>query len=247
MTLTILILAKNEEKNIKDCIESAKFADEIIVIDDFSADNTKEIAENLGAKVCQRAMNGNWGEQQTFAIQQATSEWIFFLDADERIAPELAEEVKEAVRKNEYYTYRVPRLNHVMGEQLRYGGWYPDYGIHLLPCQGTSVEGLVHPQIHHKYKERKLKHFIIHYAYTSWEQYFNKFNLYTKLAAEKNHQKGKRACFFRDIVLRPCFAFFKMYILKAGWLDGRVGFIMAAYHYFYTMSKYVKLYYIQKE
>lgn len=247
MTLTVLILAKNEEKNIKDCIESAKFADEIVVIDDFSADNTKEIAEQLGAKVYQRALNGDFGAQQTFAITKATSEWIFILDADERITPELAAEVSDAIKKKEYYAYKVPRLNHIVGQQLRHGGWYPDYGIHLLPRRGTTVEGLVHQQIRHQYEERKLKHFITHYAYASWEQYFNKFNLYTKLAAEKNYQKGKRTCFFRDIVLRPCFAFFKMYILKAGWLDGRVGFIMAAYHYFYTMSKYVKLYYIQKE
>lgn len=247
MTLSVLILAKNEEKNIKDCIESAKFADEIIVIDDFSDDTTKEIAENLGAKVYQRALNGDFGAQQTFAIEKATGEWIFILDADERITPELADETRKIVEKHEYYAYKVSRLNHVMGKLIRHGGWYPDYATRLFPRQGTTAKGLVHQQIVHQYQEKKLKYSIIHYTYISWEQYFNKFNLYTKLAAEKNYQKGKRAYFFWDIILRPCFAFFKGYILRSGWLDGKQGFVLAIFHYFfYTMVKYVKLYYMQK-
>ncbi|MEN6414730.1 MAG: glycosyltransferase family 2 protein [Veillonellales bacterium] len=245
MKLTVLILAKNEEKNIRACIESALFADEIIVIDDFSTDNTANIAQELGAKVVQRAMNGDWGSQQTFAIQQAATDWIFFLDADERITPELAAEVQAAVKRNEPYTYLVPRLNHTMGNVLRHGGWYPDYGIHLLLREGSYVEGFVHPQIVHQHPLKKIAKPMIHYPYANWESYFNKLNLYTKLAAEKNKKKGKRANFFLDIMIRPYFAFFKMYILKAGWRDGRIGFILAVFHFFYTMAKYVKLYYIQ--
>ena len=87
--VSVLILARNEENNIKDCIESCNFADEVIVIDDNSTDKTKEIAEQLGARVINRSMNGDWGGQQTFAIQQAKYEWIFFIDADERCSPEL--------------------------------------------------------------------------------------------------------------------------------------------------------------
>ncbi|BBB91602.1 MAG TPA: glycosyltransferase family 2 protein [Methylomusa anaerophila] len=246
MTLTVLILAKNEEKNIRECIESAKFADEIIVIDDFSTDDTKAIAESLGAKVYQRAMNGDWGAQQTYAIQLARTEWIFFLDADERIPPALAVEIRNAVKLNEKYTYKVSRLNHIMGQALRHGGWYPDFGIHLLPREGSYVEGFVHPRIHHNYPEKQLKNHMLHYPYTSWEHYFNKLNLYTRLAAEKNRKNGKKANFFFDIMIRPHVAFFKMYILKAGWRDGKVGFILASFHYCYTMAKYVKLYYLQK-
>ena len=93
LNLSVLILAKNEEDNIKECIESILFADEIIVIDDYSTDATAAIAESLGAKVVKRAMNGDWGAQQTFAINQANCEWIYFIDADERMTPELAEEV----------------------------------------------------------------------------------------------------------------------------------------------------------
>lgn len=247
MSLSVLILAKNEEKNIADCINSASFADEIVVIDDNSTDDTARIAASLGAKVYQHAMNGDWGAQQNFALDKATSDWIFFLDADERITPALAEEIKSAVAKKELYAYKVPRLNYIAGQQLRHGGWYPDYGYHLVPREGLRVEGLVHPQFVHNYPTRKLHSPLIHYPYPTWEHYFNKFNLYTKLAAEKNLQKGKKAYFIRDIVLRPHFAFFRMYILRSGWRDGRMGFIQAVFHYFYTMAKYVKLYYLQRE
>ena len=97
VNLSVLILAKNEEKNIEACIRSALFADEVLVIDDLSSDRTKEIAEALGAKVLQRALNGNWGEQQTFAMQNAKCDWIYCLDADERISHRLAEEISRVV------------------------------------------------------------------------------------------------------------------------------------------------------
>lgn len=247
MTLSVLILAKNEEKNIGDCIKSALFADEIIVIDDYSTDRTAEIAKELGAKVCRRAMDGNWGAQQTFAIEQASGKWVFFLDADERFTPELAAETQAAVALGELYAYKVPRLNHFMGEVVRHCGWYPDYGFHLVPRDNFRVEGFVHPAFIHDYPTRYFKNHMLHYPYTSWEQYFNKFNLYTRLAAEKNYAKGKRANFFFDIMIRPFFAFFKMYVLKAGWLDGRLGLTLSSFHFFYTMAKYVKLYWLQRQ
>lgn len=245
--VTVLILAKNEEKNIADCVRSALFADEIIVIDDFSTDNTAKIAQDLGAKVCQRAMAGDWGAQQTFAIQQASSKWVFFLDADERFTPELVAETKQAIAKDELYAYKVPRLNYFMGEVVRYCGWYPDYGEHLVPRENFRVEGFVHPTFVHNYPTKYFKNHMIHYPYVSWDQYFHKFNLYTRLAAEKNYAKGKRANFFFDIMVRPFFAFFKMYILKRGILDGRTGLTLSALHFFYTMTKYVRLYTLQKQ
>ncbi|MDU2063340.1 MAG: glycosyltransferase family 2 protein [Sporomusaceae bacterium] len=241
MSVSVIILAKNEEKNIEACIQSALFADEVIVIDDFSTDRTVELAKQLGATIYQHSMNGNWGAQQTYAIEQAKTDWIFFLDADERIPAALAEEVRAAVDRNEKYAYLVPRLNHAMGKPLYHGGWYPDYGFHLMPREDFHVEGFVHPQFVHPYQSRKLKNHIIHYTYSSWEQYFNKLNNYTRLAAEKNYGKGKRCSFWRDIVARPLFAFVKMYLLQGGWRDGKIGFILASFHLTYTMAKYVKL------
>jgi glycosyltransferase involved in cell wall biosynthesis len=246
MSLAVLILARNEEKNIVDCINGVRFADEIIVIDDFSTDGTKKIAEELGAKVYQHAMNGDWAQQQNYARDQATTDWVFYLDADERVSSELAEEIKKAVDRNEKIVYKIPRLNYVMGDPIAHCG-YPDYVQRLLPRDQFYVEGIVHPTYVHSLPIKPFKTPLIHFTYVSWEQYFNKFNLYTKLAAEKNYNKGKRSVFLFDIIVRPCFAFFKYYILKAGWMDGKIGFIYSVYNGFYTMTKYVKLYYMQNK
>jgi len=247
LNLTALILAKNEEKNIAACIKSVLFAGEVVVIDDFSTDRTAEIAVSLGARVVQHAMEGNWGQQQTFAIQQAKYDWVYFIDADERMTAELAAEVKAAVEKDEKYTYRNARLNYFWGQPLRYGGWYPDYGIHLLPAKGSYVTGFVHPQIHHDYEERRLPFdaHLIHYPYKDWEHYISKLNRYTTLAAEKHKAEGKKAA-FSDILLHPVGGFFKEYILKSGWRAGKIGFILAWCHFYYTLMKYVKIYYLDK-
>lgn len=109
--VSVLILAKNEERNIEDCIKSCSFAQEIIVIDDYSIDATKVMAEGLGARVIQRGMNGDWGGQQTFAIQQASNKWIFFLDADERVTKSLASAICDAVIKDEKNAYWIERKN----------------------------------------------------------------------------------------------------------------------------------------
>jgi glycosyltransferase involved in cell wall biosynthesis len=246
VNVSVLILAKNEEKNITDCINSVKFADEVIVIDDFSTDNTRRIAESLGAKVVQHSMAGNWGAQQTFAIQQAAHKWIFFIDADERATEELAKEIEAAVNKNEQNAYWIQRENRFHFNKATHGVLRPDFVCRLMPKEGSSVEGFVHPAIITPYPAKKLKAFMYHYTYDNWNQYFNKFNNYTNLAAAKYKAEGKKCGFFKDILLRPIWAFFKVYILQGGFLDGKLGWILSVNHYFYTMSKYVKLYYLYK-
>ena len=247
--LSVLILAKNEEKNIADCIRSVSFADEVVVLDDFSTDRTAAIAEGLGARVVQRALDGNWGAQQTFGIGQTRYEWLFMIDADERASKRLAAKVSEIVAEDDRrYAYLNARLNYFWEHPLRHGGWFPDYVVRLLPREGTHVEGLVHQAIRHTYEEVRLPKdcYMIHYPYRSWEHYFSKFNVYTTLAAEKLREKGKRASLF-DILLHPAWASFRMYVLRGGWRDGRIGLFLAGFHFFYTMAKYVKLYYLDKK
>lgn len=246
-TVSILILAKNEEQNIRDCIESVtSFADEILVIDDFSDDRTAEIAIELGAKVIQHAMNGDWGGQQTFAINQASSKWILFLDADERISEPLAKEIKKTVENDESKAYWIERRNKFHHNKATHGVLRPDYVLRLMPAEGSYVEGYVHPAIITPYPTEKMKGHMFHYTYDNWHQYFNKFNNYTTLAANKYKDAGKSCSFFKDIMIRPAWAFFKVYILDRGFLDGKMGFILSVNHYFYTMIKYVKLYYLLK-
>lgn len=245
--ISVLILAKNEEKNIAACIKSCTFADEVIVIDDNSDDATKVIAENLGAQVINRAMNGDWGGQQTFAINQAKHEWIFFIDADERCTPELCEEIAEVVDKNHKYGYWVKRINHFRHRKVSHGPLSPDWVCRLMPAEGSYVEGFVHPQIVHKFEDKKLSKPMLHYTYETWDQYLRKMNQYSTLAADKYQKEGKNTNFLLDIIVRPAFAFFKMYILKLGILDGALGYMLCKNYANYTMNKYIKLRYLQKQ
>ncbi|WP_369832049.1 glycosyltransferase family 2 protein [Neisseria sp. N177_16] len=239
-----MILAKNEENNIQDCIESCNFAQEVVVIDDFSTDKTVEIAEKCGAKVIQRAMNGDWGGQQTFAIEQAESEWIFFIDADERCTQELGQEIIQTVARGEEFGFWVKRINHFQRKIVKHGPLSPDWVCRLMPRQGSRVEGFVHPKIIHQFADRKLNAPMLHFTYETWEQYLRKMNQYSTLSAEKYKKEGREYHFLIDIVLRPLFAFVKMYILKRGFLDGVLGYILAKNYANYTMNKYVKLKYL---
>ena len=245
-TVSVLILTRNEEQNIKDCIKSCQpFADEVIVVDDGSEDNTVSIAEVLGAKVVNRSMNGDWGAQQTFAIEQASSHWIFFIDADERCSPELCKEIKLAIQ-GEDLAYWIQRHNRFHYNVATHGVLRPDYVCRLMPKEGSYVEGYVHPAIITPYDKKQLTAPMYHYTYDNWDQYFNKLNKYTTLSAEKYKKANKSVSFLKDIVFRPFWAFLKMYLLQGGILDGKMGWVLSVNHYFYTMTKYVKLYYLYK-
>ncbi len=245
--LTVLILAKNEEKNIGNCIKSVLFADEILVIDDYSTDKTAEIAEGLGARVIQHSMDSNWGQQKTFGIEQATNPWIYLLDADERVTEALKQEILRAVNADEKFVYYNARLNHFCGQVVRHSGWFPDYGIHLIPKDGSYVTGYVHEEIHYKYPVKKMPRsaYLIHYTYESWEQYLRKLNTYTTLGARKKYDAGKRAGIM-DIILHPIFGMFKIFFIQRAFLDGLTGCFLTVAHGINVFMKYSKLYYLGK-
>ena len=247
LPLSVVIIARNEAQNLRDCLASVAFAQEIILVDDFSEDETAQIARECGAKVFQRAMNGDWGAQQTFAIEQATQDWILLLDCDERITPALAKEIREHVLSGKKFAYKIQRRNHFKGVPVNHGVLRPDFVPRLMPRAGTCVEGFVHPKIVFPYPHKKLHEPMLHFTYEKWGNYLQKFEKYTRLAAEKSYAEGKRARFLRDIIWRPAFAFFKMYILQGGFLDGKIGWILSANHFFYTEMKYVRLYFLQRE
>lgn len=247
LPLSVVIVARNEETNIRACLDSAAFAREAVVVDDFSSDGTRERAAEAGAKVFLRAMNGDWGAQQTFAIGQATQPWILLLDCDERVTSELAREIRERVLAGTPCAYAIRRVSHFGRIRVRRGVLRPDYVPRLMPRAGTRVEGLVHQKIVFPYPLKKLRAPMLHYTYESWRAYLTKFEKYTRLAAEKAFAEGRRARFFRDVVLRPAFAFFKMYVLQGGFLDGKLGWILSANHFFYTEMKYVRLYFLARE
>lgn len=243
--IAILILTYNEESNIKDCIETAKFADEIIVIDSGSSDNTKAIAESMGAKFIYNEMTG-FAKQRNFALLQTKCEWVMYLDADERLTNDACEEIKKIVKEGTRSAYEILRMNIVFGKRVFYGGHSPDYSLRLYPRDAIKWEGDVHEKANVKVPIKKMKNVMDHYTYNDWDKYFIKFNQYTSLMANQMKNKGKKAK-FSDIVFRPWYAFIRFYILKSGWRDGKIGFILAMLHSFYTLSKYVKLYYWQED
>lgn len=245
-TVTTIILTRNEEGNIRDCINTVQFSNEILVVDDGSTDQTKEIARSMGARVVEHAMNGDWGAQQTFAIREAQSKWILFLDADERISEPLAKEIQKIVKEDKPMAYWIQRHNQFHHNHATHGVLRPDWVLRLMPAEGSYVEGYVHPTIIAPYEEGRLQGPMYHYTYDNWHQYFNKLNNYTTLSAEKYRDQGKSCSFFKDIVLRPLWAFIKMYFLQGGILDGKMGYVLSVNHYFYTMTKYVKLYHLYK-
>ena len=247
--LAVLILTKNEEKNIAECIQSAAFANEIVVIDSGSTDRTRELAESAGARFVVHLMDDEgFAGQRNYALTQTNADWVFYLDADERITADAVAEIQAIVHQDTLSVWRVKRMNIVFGQMMRYGEHGPDFVTRLFQRESVHWEGVVHERpVMKKQAEVHTLHGVLHhYTYNDWDRYFDKFNQYTTLMAIKMQEKGKNGSFV-DILLHPIFAFIRFYILKRGFLDGKQGFIFAVTHYFYTMIKYVKLYYMQKE
>lgn len=240
MKLSAIIIAKNEQAHISDCLHSVAFADEMIVVDDNSEDDTAILAKNAGATVIVRSMNGDFAGQQNFAIAQARGEWLLFIDCDERVTPELAKEIQQAIYQPAC-AYRLRRLNHFAGQRVRFGTLRPDSVVRLVPNTNVQFVGRVHQKLHHDLAEKTLNAMMLHYTYTSWTQYYQKFEHYTRLSAQQAAAKGKKVVFLRDIVLRPKWAFVKVYLIHGGFLDGKIGWLLAVNHYHYTQAKYARL------
>ena len=242
--VTVIILTKNEEKNIQACIKSASFAKEIVVVDSGSTDDTERLAVKAGARFVIHPMGGDgFAGQRNFALQEAREKWVFYLDADERITPQVAEGIKSAVEKNEQCYYDVKRINVLFGQRMRGGGFGPDYSQRLYPKTAIKWHGVVHEHADCSLPLAHLYGHLEHYPYQSWDKYFEKFNRYTTMMAEKMYKNGKRAS-FADMLLHPLGGFVRFYFFKQGFREGKLGFILAVNHYFYTMTKYVKLYYL---
>lgn len=247
-SIGVVILTKNEEKNIKPCIESATFADDILVVDSGSEDATEELAKKEGARFIHHSMGEDgFAGQRNFALKQLDTDWVFYLDADERITPEAAEAIQKVVAENRPAAYNIKRYQIVFGQKMKYGGHGPDFSLRLYPRTMVHWQGVVHEHADIGELEVKLLPGILeHYTYTEWNSYYVKFNLYTTLMAEKMHQDGKRAS-FKDIILHPMFAFIRFYFLQQGFREGKLGFIFAVNHVFYTMVKYLKLMYMNEQ
>ena len=239
--LSVVIIAKDEEMNLPRCLESVKWADEIVLIDHHSTDKTATIAHEYGAKVISQDWCG-FGPAKQRGVDLADSEWILSIDADEVISPELADEIREVVRCSDNVDgYYIPRRTQFLGRWIYHCGWYPDPVLRLFrKTKGSFTTAVVHEQVVVDGKVGRLKRDLLHYSYPSLDVYLTKFNRYTTLAAREAFDRRKHASIL-EIVFRPLACFIKHYLLKAGFLDGFEGFLVSILSSGYVLVKYAKL------
>lgn len=239
--LTIIIPTFNEERNIREAFECARWADEVMVVDSFSKDNTPGIACELGARVIQHEYV-NSATQKNWAIPQASHPWVMILDADERIPPELGDEIREFLRDPKGHEgLRIFRANHFMGKPIRHSGWQDDSVLRVFPRDtGRYVDREVHADAVVAGPVLVARNKLLHNTFDSFEQYMRKFDQYTTWAAgDRAKRTGKVTVV--HLLLRPLWRFFKQYVLRAGFLDGKPGLIICMLSGFSVFLKYAKL------
>lgn len=242
-TISACITAFNESDNIRRCLESVKWCDEIVVVDSFSEDDTVAICREYTDRVYQHEWLGYIG-QKNLIKGMATSRWILFVDADEAVSPALRWEIQQEFASGdceEYAGYRFPRIVWYLQKWIRHGDWYPDYKLRLFQrsrggCQGVEphdevvVDGLV----------KSLRGPLYHYTYSGIADQVLTLNNFSSITAREWHRKGRR---FRahDLLLRPLYRFIKCYFIKRGCLDGLRGLVIAITVAYGTFIKYAKL------
>jgi len=239
--VSVVIIAKNEEKRLPDCLKSAAFASEIIVLDDLSTDRTVELAKQAGAKVFQRAMDIE-GRHRNYAYSLATQPWVFSLDADERITPELAREIAEVAKRpdDKHTCYCMPVKTFIGADWIRGGGYYPAPKTRLFKKgQFQYEEARVHPKMIYQGTCGDLKGDIIHYSSPSWEAWLAKFNRETGLEAEKWVKDGRKVGPWR-VLRKAASRFLKYYFQKDGIVNGYTGFFMSFMHSAYQIITFMK-------
>lgn len=230
--LSVVIITKNEEKFIAGAVESAIFADEVLVVDSGSTDNTCNIAKGIGARVVQQDWLG-FGAQKNKAVELAKNDWVFVLDADERFTSELQSEVLITLKNPIAEGYQVARLNSFFGKSIKTCGLYPDYSVRLFnKNQGKFNNVLVHESVQMSGSVSTLNNHMTHLAYETIDEFRTKQKKYADLSTKKKNML--------KALISPLWTFFKLYFLKLGFLDGWQGFIIAKLYAQYTFWKYTK-------
>jgi glycosyltransferase involved in cell wall biosynthesis len=252
VNISAVIITKNEEKNIADAIASVLWADEILVVDSGSTDETVQVAERAGATVIEREWPG-FAAQKQFASDSASNDWIFSLDADERVSQELKDEVLALKSESENDLadgYRIARLSYYMGRPIRHGGWYPDRQLRLFNRKkGLWKNVLIHESVEMQPGARTatLENNILHYSVENAAHHHRMIGeRYAPLAAEQMFESGRRTSPFKIAAAGPA-VFLRAYVLKAGFLDGFPGFCIARFAAHHAFLKHLLLWEKQKE
>jgi glycosyltransferase involved in cell wall biosynthesis len=240
-SLSVILITKNEAANMRDCLQSVSWADEIIVVDSGSTDDTVGIAREMGAQVHVHPDWPGFGPQKDRALAYAGKDWVFSIDADERVTPELRAELERAIHEASADGYYCPRLSQFCGKFVRHSGWYPDYVLRLFKRGAGRFSGsLVHESVLLTGRTSKLKNPLLHYSYLTVSDVERKVEHYSSAAAQQMFQAGKRASWLRAI-LSAGWAFVRTYIVRLGVLDGSAGWNIARMNARTTYLKYRKL------
>lgn len=243
-SLSVALIVKNEEKNLAECLDTVKWADEIVVLDAGSEDKTIEIAKHYTDKVYVNADWQGYGIQRQRLQEMTSSDWILMLDADERLTPELTATIQEALAKDERNTvYALPRLSWCFGDFIRHSGWYPDYVTRLYAKDNARYSSqLVHEKLEYSSGINliKLKGDLLHYTYRDLEHYLVKSAGYASAWAEQREKRGKSATLVQGF-LHGVACFVKMYVYRFGFLDGKQGLLLAMLSAHSTFAKYADL------
>lgn len=241
-TLAVCVVTRDEEDRIGDCLASVAWADEILVVDSRSTDRTVEIARERGARVIVRDWPG-YAAQKNFALEQVAADWVLSIDADERVTPELAREIGEvlAAAPAGLAGASVPRRTWYLGRWIRHGGWYPDRKVRLARRGRGRWEGdVIHERLVVDGEVRALDGDLLHYTYRGIADHLKTIDRFTTEAARAMAARGARGAGI-GMFVNPPLKFLKMYLLRAGFLDGPPGFVVAVLGSYYVFLKYAKL------
>lgn len=263
-TLSVILITNNEANNILECLASVRFADQIVVVDSGSTDNTVELARSAGAHVVQTTDWPGFGAQKNRALDLATCDWVFSIDADERVTPELAEQLKAAIdfdfgedvaivgSKNDsksnksatsHTAYEVPRLTQFCGQWIRHCGWTPDHVLRLFKRGSARFSNdLVHERLVQSLGTcGKLTTPMLHFSYPTPASYWRKLDQYSQAWAKQRHLEGRQTSMLRA-ALSGMVAFVRTYFFRLGFLDGALGFAVCTMQAQSAFGKYFTLY-----
>ena len=251
--ISAVVAVKNEERNIRACLDAVKWADEIIIVDDCSSDRTVEICREYGAKVLVNDAGGSFHKNKNLGLENASGDWLLSLDADEVVSAGLKEEIQGRLAADPAGIdgFFVPRDSYFIGRHIKGCGWSPDYILRLFRKGAAKWPLDIHdvPSIADEQRTARLKNPLIHYSYYSLEQYFEKFNKYTSKLAREEREKGVKVGprnFLQLFFLKPAFWSLRKYLLQRGFADGFRGFFISASSGLVIFTTYAKLWEMQE-
>ncbi len=244
--LSVIVITHNEAHNIEACLRSVAFADQIVVVDSGSTDNTVQLATALGAQVHLRTDWAGFGVQKNRALALASSEWVLSIDADERVTPQLQRQIEQAIAAPAFDVYEFPRLSSYCGQPIRHSGWYPDRVKRLFRREAaTFSDDLVHERLVTEAQAGRLDADLLHESFTSFESVLDKMNRYSSAGAKGLLVKGRKGS-LASALGHGLWAFLRTYVFRLGFLDGRMGLVLAISNAEGTYYRYLKLWLLQR-